>query len=66
MGWSVVAIGGLDAVAALLATAQALLAHESGDAITTVAFPAFLECVGNPRAAVTLPARTVDGLNLSG
>ena len=54
-----VAVGGLDARATLLATAQAALLHEAGDAIASVAAPLLAQLLHQARAAAGLPALLV-------
>jgi len=61
-----VAVGGLDAVAALLTSAQALLRHEPGHAITAVALSLLAQFHDNARAAVGLAALLMNSLNVPG
>ena len=61
-----VAGGGLNPVAALLAAAQALLCHEPGHAIAAVAFSPLAQFPDAARAAVGLPAVGMDRGNLPG
>ena len=51
-----VAVGGLDAVTALLSAAKVLFPHEAGDAIASVALSLFAQRGGDARTAVGFPA----------
>jgi hypothetical protein len=62
----VVAVSGLDAVAAFLATAQTRGAHEPGDAIAAMAAALLAERLLNARTAIRLPAAGKNGGDLSG
>jgi hypothetical protein len=65
-GVVVVAIGGADAVAALLATAQAHGVHDAGDAFASMAASVGTEGGLDARAPVGATATGVDGLDLDG
>ena len=60
----VVAVGGLDAVAALLAATEAPALHETGDAIAAMSTSSGTEFVGDPGRAVGLAARGMNDRDL--
>src|SRR5580704_18000077 len=66
IGSFMVAVGGLDAKAALLAPAQALLLHESGDAMTPVAASFFAQGLHHARTAVGVPALGMNQVDFVG
>ena len=61
-----VAVGRLDAIAAFLAAAQALLLHEAGDAIASVAASFFAQLFLDARAAIGLAALGMNLVDLLG
>ena len=65
-GFVMVAIRGVDAVTALLPTAETLLVHNPGDAVATVAVPLLAQFHQDARTAIRLPAPGMDGLNFVG
>lgn len=65
-GVIVVAVGGLDAVAALLAAAQTRRAHEPGDAIAAMVAALLAEHLLDARTAIGLPAFGKHGGDLPG
>ena len=65
-GLVMVAIGGADAVAALLAPTETRLVHDPGNAIATAAVPLFAEFHQDARTPIRLPAPGMDGLNFLG
>jgi len=62
-GVVVVAVGGADAVAAPLAATEARCLHESGDAFAAMAVALLPQDLLHPRAAVSLAALGVNGLD---
>jgi hypothetical protein len=60
----VIAVSGLNAVAPLLASAQALLLHEPGHAVAPVTSSGFAQLHDDARAAVSLATACMDGLDL--
>lgn len=65
-GFIVITVGRLHAVAALLATAQALLLHEAGDAVASMARSTFAQFQDDARAAIGLTAAGMDVFDLLG
>src|SRR6185503_9892819 len=65
-GLVVVAVGGLDPIAALLSAAQPGLLHEAGDAIASMAASLFAQLVDDARAAVGLTALDMNLFDLLG
>ena len=62
----VVAVSGLDSVAALLAAAQTRSAHEPGDAIAAMATALLAEGLLDARTAIRLPTAGKNGGDLPG
>jgi hypothetical protein len=60
------AVGGLDAVAAFLATAEAIAVHELGDAGSAMVTAFGAEAAENARAAVSAAAGGVDAGDVPG
>src|ERR1035437_1584480 len=58
-----VAVGGVDAVTALLAAAESLHLHDPGDAVASVVAPLFAQLILDARTTVSLPAPGMDGLD---
>lgn len=63
-GFVVIAVGRLDAVAALLPPAQTFLLHEPGDAVASVAGATFAQLHHAARAAIGGAALGMDVLDL--
>jgi len=60
----VVTVGGLNAIAALLAAAQALFLHEPGHAVASMAAPFFAQLPLDARSAVGLAAARMNPVDL--
>ena len=65
-GLVVLTVGGLNAIAPLLAPAQAGGLHESGDAIAAMGGALLVERLLDARTAVSLPAAGKNGGDLAG
>lgn len=65
-GLIVVAVGRLDAIAAFLATAQALLLHEPRDAVASMAASFFAQLFLDTRSAIGLSAAGMNLVDLLG
>jgi len=65
-GVIVIAVGGLDAIATLLASAQARLLHEPGDAVASVVESFFAQRLDHARAAISLAAPGMEGIDRLG
>jgi hypothetical protein len=61
-----VAVGGLDAIAAFLAAAQALFLHEASDAVASMAASFFAQFPLDARSAIGLAAAGMNLLDLLG